>query len=125
MPIRPDLKDRYPKNWATVIRPAILERAGHRCEWCGVPNHVYRLGRTNRWTDDLGQTETWLLDGEPVTRIVLTIAHVVDVSPENCAEDNLLALCQRCHNTLDAPMRARSRRAGRRLGMACGDLFDA
>lgn len=29
----------YHPDWLTKIRPAILERAGHCCEVCGVPNH--------------------------------------------------------------------------------------
>ena len=32
MPIRPENRQRYPANWRTEIRPAILARAGH---WCG------------------------------------------------------------------------------------------
>src|SRR5580704_16284808 len=43
MPIRPENKARYPKNWSSEIRPAILERAKNDagwpcCEQCGVPN---------------------------------------------------------------------------------------
>lgn len=41
MPIRPENKHRYPANWR-AIRAAILERAGQRCEQCGVQNHWYR-----------------------------------------------------------------------------------
>jgi hypothetical protein len=29
----------YPKDWKTVIRPAILKRAGNCCEECGVQNY--------------------------------------------------------------------------------------
>jgi 5-methylcytosine-specific restriction endonuclease McrA len=76
MPIRPENKDRYPPEWAQ-IRERILERAGHACEWCGARNH------------------------EPHPRtgshVVLTIAHVVDKRPEAADDDNLAALCQRCH----------------------------
>jgi 5-methylcytosine-specific restriction endonuclease McrA len=45
--------------------------------------------------------------------IVLTIAHVVDDSPENCEPANLAALCQRCHNKHDAPSRAKRRKEKR------------
>lgn len=38
-------------------------------------------------------------------KIVLTVAHL-DHTPENCADENLKALCQKCHNRYDAPMRA-------------------
>lgn len=37
---------RYPPNWLTKIRPAILERANHCCEQCGVPNHALILRST-------------------------------------------------------------------------------
>lgn len=77
--------------------------------------------------------------GEKVFMIVLTIAHL-NGNPENndgmdaggpviptwrIGESNLRALCQRCHNLWDAPMRAQNRRITRRSRMACGDLFDA
>ncbi len=103
MPIKPENRSRYPKNWATEIRPAILERAGHICERCGAPNY----------------------QPHPVTgsRVVLTIAHIHDHSPENCDPSNLQALCQRCHNRLDAPMRAKNARITRRSRLAAGDLF--
>lgn len=74
MPIKAENKSRYPKDWKQ-IRLRILERAGNRCEFCGVENHTYRLN--------------------PVTGkeacIVLTIAHL-DHTPENCDPANLRAL---------------------------------
>lgn len=39
MPIKPENRSRYPANW-TEIRAAILERAGHRCEYRDL--HGYR-----------------------------------------------------------------------------------
>lgn len=39
MPIRPENKERYPKDWP-AIRRRILDRAKNRCERCGVPNHA-------------------------------------------------------------------------------------
>ena len=94
MPIRPEMKDRYPPNWREV-RANILQRAEGRCEWCGAPNYK----------------------PHPVTgsKVVLTIAHL-DHVPEHCEEANLAALCQKCHNGYDGPMRAagiRERRAKR------------
>ena len=98
---------RYPANWAREIRPRILARAGDRCEWCKAPNRAigHRLddGRfvrcaTCEWTTGEGC-------GDRSIRIVLTVAHVHDPDPMNVAEGNLAALCQRCHNLHDAPMR--------------------
>lgn len=103
MPIKAENRARYPKNWASEIRPAILDRAGHVCERCGAANY----------------------QPHPITgsRVVLTIAHIHDPDPANCDPGNIQALCQRCHNTLDAPMRAANARASRREKKAVGDLF--
>lgn len=92
MPIRPENKARYPKNWKE-IREAILKRANNCCEFCGVSNHSYHFNpKTGK-----------------VVRVVLTIAHL-NHTPEDCRPENLRALCQRCHNQYDAKHRAETRR---------------
>lgn len=106
---------RYPKNWPE-IRRQILERAGHRCERCGVKN--YAIGYRNEVRqfvelaadkDSAGMNvECAAMEGVKIIRIVLTIAHIHDPNPMNCAPENLQALCQRCHNMLDAQMRSRN-----------------
>ena len=92
MPIKPENKGRYPKNWKQ-IRQHILERAGNKCEWCGVENHSMRYNPKT---------------GKEV-KIVLTIAHL-DHTPENCSDNNLRALCQRCHNAYDMSQRIKNRK---------------
>ena len=84
----------YPDNWLTEIRPAILKRAGNRCE--GIP--VYPDCRVKNHKP------------HPITgsRVILTIAHLNHDITDNCPE-NLRALCQRCHNTHDAVKRAGNR----------------
>lgn len=91
MPIKPENRKRYPKNWKQ-IRKQILERADNRCEFCGAKNHSLR--DNNRGG---------------LVMVVLTIAHL-DHTPENCAPSNLRALCQRCHNRYDAQHRAETRK---------------
>src|SRR6185312_5849122 len=107
MPIRPEERARYPKDWK-AISFARRERAGWRCE--GSP--AYPDCRAAN-----GQSH-------PVTgsRVVLTVAHL-DHRPENVAEGNLRAWCQRCHLTYDAGMHAAGRRERARVAMASGDLF--
>ncbi len=97
MPIKPENRGRYPKDWKE-IRAAILKRANNRCEFCGVKNHTYRM---NEKTGKMA-------------RIVLTIAHL-DHTPENCDPSNLRALCQRCHNQYDMKHRAETRSQTRAL----------
>lgn len=109
---------RYPKNWSE-IRARILVRATgpdgvSRCERCGVPNHIfirrqYGPGRDPVNYNELSdwEAERAALDGERVTLVVLTIAHLgtphADGRPGDkhdkldCRDENLLALCQRCH----------------------------
>lgn len=137
MPIKPENRDRYPANWATEIRPSILERARNRCEWCGKPN------REEVWVNDEGSWKNWpcgvmwikpngippipdrypavqwravkgpSTSGFKTVKVVLTIAHM-DHVPEHCEPDNLRALCQRCHLNYDACHHAKSAAATRR-----------
>jgi hypothetical protein len=37
MPIRPELRPRYPADWPQISRRVRFERAGGRCEACGRP----------------------------------------------------------------------------------------
>jgi 5-methylcytosine-specific restriction endonuclease McrA len=55
-------------------------------------------------------------------RVVLTIAHLVEGGPLDCPDNDLQALCERCHNQLDAPMRARNRRKTLHAKKACSVL---
>lgn len=86
MPIRAEMRSRYPRDWALRSRFVRFVRAGGVCEWCGA---VHGLPH-------------------PVTgsRVVLTCAHVFDKRPEASGLLNLAALCQRCHNRHDAADRA-------------------
>lgn len=112
MPIKPENRARYPKNWKE-IRAQILERAQHKCEFCGIENYKYRW--TDRGVEHVGSEEDYCdfynrSDGEmwpKATRIVLTIAHL-DHTPENNAPENLRALCQRCHLRYDKPHHMRN-----------------
>lgn len=90
MPIRPEMKARYPADWSLRSRFVRFYRARNRCEWCGAKN-----GEPNPATG---------------AKVVLTVAHVHDDRPEACSLDNLAALCQKCHNAHDA----KARRAGTR-----------
>lgn len=123
MPIRPENKKRYPANWK-MIRALVLERAGHRCEWCGKPNHtdVTVFDELGLWhtpadgfrcvTDGASEDPGYaiLRSDRRTVRVVLTVAHL-DHQPENNTLENLRALCQRCHNRYDQEHRMATRRA--------------
>jgi len=109
MPIRSENKARYPRNWK-AISLRIRERAGWRCEYVDA----------NEWRCPAVHGEPHPLTG---SRVVLTVAHL-DHQPENCAEGNLLAMCQRCHNAYDAPMRRAGIKERHKKTLAHGDLFE-
>lgn len=121
---------KYPDNWKE-IREGILNRADHRCEWCGVKNHTMIIRNPDNMAEfvylsDHGQQivlqsgaivdsekfsisanedEQWIVEGwahQKEIKVVLTIAHVHDRDPMNVDRDNLAALCQRCHLMHDA-----------------------
>lgn len=108
MPIRKSEVARYPKDWK-VVSAGIRVRAGGRCECegeCGL--HRTHPG-PRRCQERQGELATWAKG-----RIVLTVAHL-DHQPENCAPENLKAMCQRCHLRYDSAHHqwnaARTRRA--------------
>jgi hypothetical protein len=128
MPIKPENRHRYPSDWKQ-IRARILERAGDCCERCKAPNLTIIARGEGRhagtyMTDDaevidaetgenLGQCRMGDYSVSHMVRIVLTIAHL-DHTPENCADDNLRAWCQRCHLRYDAEHHAETRAVSRR-----------
>jgi len=65
----------YPDNWEQIAW-RIKRQAGQRCEHCG---HVHDVRSGH----------------------VLTVHHL-DGNPANCAPENLVALCQRCHLHIQA-----------------------
>jgi 5-methylcytosine-specific restriction endonuclease McrA len=100
MPIRPENRKRYPKDWKLRSRFVRFIRAKGVCEWCGAVH-----GKPHPVT---GST------------VVLTTAHVFDDRPEAASLLNLAALCQRCHNGHDAV--ARRKRMKERKERESGQL---
>jgi hypothetical protein len=113
---------KYPSNWKTEIRPRILKRDGNCCKKCGLQNHSIVIAKT-RCPVVEGCTYAWakqnlgfyhdIEDGKAMI-IVLTIAHL-DHNTTNNADENLAALCQKCHLTHDAKLHANNARATRDL----------
>jgi hypothetical protein len=120
---------KYPPNWKTEIRPRILYRDQNQCKNCGKHNYIvgyYNIDGLwnptsgNIYHDHIGTfgaesykearevcdscNEYGQFQGEHYIVIVLTIAHL-DQDITNNDDNNLAALCQRCHFRHDAPYR--------------------
>jgi hypothetical protein len=108
---------KYPDNWKSEIRPAILERDGNCCNVCKVPNGVkcfrgiwnnipvFQLSNGDMFREDNGElimhnSEYETVEGKTedakAIKIVLTIAHLNHDTNDNRYE-NLSALCQLHH----------------------------
>lgn len=107
MPIRPENKARYPKDWKAVVA-RVRARSGGQCEF------------------EIDGVRCTARNGEPHpitgSKVVLTVAHL-DHMPENCSDENLKDACQRCHNRYDMPMRRRGIRDRAHKARAIGDLL--
>ena len=97
-------RSKYPKDWEAISRRIRFERAGNRCEWCDAENYMPHP-----------VTFSW---------VVLTVAHLGVDKPDgtpgdkrdtmDCRDENLAALCQRCHLNFDRTDHIQSRRINRR-----------
>lgn len=137
MPIKPEKRALYPKDWPAISQRIRFERAKGRCEQCGAPHGkvIARGEGEHRGTYMLADgTVHDASDGTRLGRarmseyqsrwvaVVLTVAHL-DHDPTNSSDDNLRALCQRCHLAYDAAHHAANAAATRRARRATGDLF--
>jgi hypothetical protein len=114
MPIRPENRARYPKDWK-AISASIRRRARNRCECkgeCGRGTHKGRCpNRQARPAYGSGSI------------VVLTTAHL-DHTPENNDPANLRSMCQGCHLHYDRDHHAQTAYRTRRVGKARADLFE-
>jgi hypothetical protein len=147
VPIKPENRKLYPKDWK-AIRERILHRSDYRCEQCGTAHHAvgyrekdgrFQGNAGNLHCDASGRGEhpdgsrlTWREaqdfveqynctslgkascdeDGNHWFVVRLTIAHL-DHDPRNNADENIQALCERCHCRLDSKHHAENARATR------------
>jgi 5-methylcytosine-specific restriction endonuclease McrA len=138
VPIRPEQRALYPKDWKAISKRIREERAGNRCERCKAPNGktvvrgedsdagTYMLEEGEVHDDEtgkyLGRARGPEYQGGRFVRIVLTVAHL-DHDPTNNADENLKALCQRCHLSHDREQHTANARATRRSRKASRELF--
>lgn len=107
---------RYPPNWKTEIRPAIMKRANNTCEADGCNFKHGQIvfstwvGKKKGWFDSEANLRAAVKDEgliafalEKPVKVVLTIAHLDhDETNWNVSLDRLKAMCQLCHLRYDA-----------------------
>lgn len=109
----------YPPDWEAISLRIRSERAQWCCEWCGVKNGaVGKRDRHGVWHDEhdihmLNSDVGYDLFGEfpDMIKITLTVAHLGTPLPDgtpvskhdkmDCRDENLAALCNRCHLNYD------------------------
>ncbi len=125
----PMQRERYPANWKDISKRIRFERAGGKCERCGVSHDVWivrsALDKARYiWLDEAEGIYKYPdgacihlseipdeYDINKYTRVVLTTHHIGIDYPDgrqgdchdkmDCRDENLIALCQRCHFIAD------------------------
>lgn len=140
MPIKPENRARYPKDWPALSRDA-KERAGWMCQHAGCTTRQYAFGVWEEnpwgwhwWWWGTGATwsearrmaaEAYAASGEcgpKPTVIVLTVAHL-NHKPEDCRPENLAVMCQRHHLAHDLAHHTRTAYATRKAKANTEEMF--
>lgn len=124
-------RELYPPDWE-AISLRIRARAGFRCEWCGVENGaIGSRDKKGTWHDEnsihnMNSDAGYILFGEfpKMTKIVLSVHHLGVDKPDgtpgsthdkmDCRDENLAALCQKCHLAADMDTHVANAAATRR-----------
>ncbi len=108
---------KYPRNWRAISDGIRFDRAGGRCECEGECGLHHTTPGPRRCVERHGEPAQWAKG-----TVVLTVAHL-DHEPSHCSDDNLRAMCQRCHLRYDTKHHVATARATRRAKLAVRDLF--
>lgn len=81
-----------------------------------------RAAQDHSWTTTLRRAPRRACEVGAKGKIVLTVAHL-NHTPEDCRDENLKAMCQRCHLRYDHDHHQRNAYETRRKGKAAKDIF--
>lgn len=133
-------RDRYPADWDKISNRIRFVRAKGHCEECGVPHGAIIMRSTTHperylelidgcWYtpggDLLRASELPMeFDNSKITKVYLTTHHIGVPKPDgspgsphdkmDCRDENLIALCERCHWLADMDSNIIARRKTRR-----------
>jgi hypothetical protein len=133
MPIRKSQKPLYPPNWKEISIRIRFDRANGRCECRGDCGGHKEYPRDLPWIRPDGRCEAH--NGDHIKqrdssgniswsnrRVVLTVAHL-NHNPSDVRDENLLALCQACHLSMDRHHHACTRAENRDAAKGQADMF--
>jgi hypothetical protein len=113
----PFVKARYPKDWPAISK-RIRERSGGQCKCLGECGLHRTTPGPRRCVERNGQPAKWAKG-----TIVLTVAHLNHTGMD-CRDENLKAMCQRCHLRYDHDLHQANSRRTRRTKKAHQELFE-
>lgn len=105
-------KDKYPADWSAISK-RIRARSHGQCECVGECG----LHHAHRCEERQYQQAKWAKG-----KIVLTVAHL-NHDGMDCRDENLRAMCQRCHLRYDSVLHQANARTTRRGKKAHAELF--
>lgn len=91
MPIKKENASRYPKDWKQISARIRFVRAESRCECTGECG----LHKGRRCEEKHNEPAKWAKGN-----VILTTAHLNHI-PEDVRDENLKAMCNRCHLRMD------------------------
>jgi hypothetical protein len=132
MPLRKEIRHHYTTpSWRATSLRIRKGRAGDRCECtgeCGTNHLSENRAMCGDGPEAVVTKRCSAFDGRPHprtrSRVRLTVAHL-DHTPGHDDDENLRAMCQRCHNRYDTTFRKANANRTRRNKKAAGDLFGA
>ena len=108
---------KYPPDWRQISK-RIRERSAGQCE-CHGERGLHREHPGPRRCVERQHADGMWMRG----RVVLTVAHL-NHDPMDCRDENLRAMCQRCHLRYDSKLHVTHARAKRRERLAVRDMFE-
>lgn len=141
MPIKPENRALYPKDWPEISLQA-KQRAAFQCQHAGCGARQYdvgwwrEIGGQHVWHENARGLESyskartwaaWIFHGQgeegpkPIV-IVLTVAHL-NHDPTDCRPENLRAMCQRHHLAHDHDHHRANAQATRRAKSGTLEMF--
>ncbi len=110
----------YPPNWQEITDRVRFNRANSQCECRGQCGHHHGKNPGSQARCKARHDQAHPVSG---SLVLLQTAHL-DHTPSNVDDDNLLAMCQRCHLAYDGHEKAQRLKRSRHKAKAWRDWWE-